>query len=256
MPVGSSAVSSPRSRAKPDSSHGRAASVSPETDRGPGRLSVVATPIGNLEDVSRRAERTLRECDAVVAEDTRRTRTLLRSLGIDRPVLSLPAFDEERRVPALLERLEGGQHLALCTDAGTPAISDPGSRLVAAAVGAGVAVSVLPGASAVTAAVSGSGLGGGGGFVFLGFLPRSPGRLRRSLESALELGLPVVVFEAPNRLARTLELGGEILAERPITVARELTKVHETFHRGTARELAEEFRRQPPRGECTLVIGT
>jgi 16S rRNA (cytidine1402-2'-O)-methyltransferase len=216
---------------------------------------VLATPIGNLEDVSRRAERALRECDAVVAEDTRRTRILLRSLGIDRPVLSLPAFDEERRVPALLARLERGDRLTLCSDAGTPAISDPGSRLVAAAHRAGIPVTVVPGPSAVTAAVSGSGLGGGGGFVFLGFPPRSPGRLRRSVEAALGLGLPVVLFEAANRAARTLELIGPLTGDRPLVVARELTKVHETFHRGTAAQLAEEFRRQPPRGECTIVVG-
>ena len=206
--------------------------------------------------MSRRAERALRECDAVVAEDTRRTRILLRALGIDRPVLSLPAFDEERRVPALLARLESGQRLILCSDAGTPAVSDPGSRLVAAAHRAGIPVTVVPGPSAVTAAVSGSGLGGGGGFVFLGFPPRSPGRLRRSVEAALGLGVPVVMFEAANRLARTLELIAPLTAGRPVAVARELTKVHETFHRGTAPELAEEFRRQPPRGECTIVIGT
>ena len=221
-----------------------------------GRLTVLATPIGNLEDVSRRAERALRECDAVVAEDTRRTRILMRSLGIDRPVISLPAFDEQRRVPALLARLEAGERLTLCSDAGTPAVSDPGSRLVAAAHAAGVLVTVVPGPSAVTAAVSASGLGGGGGFVFLGFPPRSPGRLRRTVTAALELGMPVVLFEAANRLARTLELIEPLAATRAIVVARELTKVHETLHRGTARELAEEFRRQPPRGECTVVIGT
>ncbi|HYA01163.1 MAG TPA: 16S rRNA (cytidine(1402)-2'-O)-methyltransferase [Candidatus Binatia bacterium] len=221
----------------------------------PGRLSVVATPIGNLEDLTRRAERALRDCDAVVAEDSRRTRSLLRALGIDKAVLSLPAFDEARRVPALLERLKCGQHLAICTDAGTPTVSDPGSRLVAAAVEAGVTVTVLPGPSAVTAALAGSGLGGGGGFVFLGFPARSPGKLRRGLEAALGLGLPVVLFEAANRLARTLEAAETVLGERPITVARELTKVHETFHRGTARELADRFRSQPPRGECTIVIG-
>jgi 16S rRNA (cytidine1402-2'-O)-methyltransferase len=223
----------------------------------PGGLhTVLATPIGNLEDVSRRAERALRDCDAVVAEDTRRTRILMRSLGIERPVISLPAFDEERRIPALLARLEAGQRLTLCTDAGTPAISDPGSRLVAAAHRAGITVTVVPGPSAVTAAVSGSGLGGGGGFVFLGFPPRSPGKLRRTVEAALALGVPVVLFEAANRLAKTLELLEPLLGDRPVVIARELTKVHETFHRGTARELAEELRRQPPRGECTVVIGT
>jgi 16S rRNA (cytidine1402-2'-O)-methyltransferase len=221
-----------------------------------GRLTVVATPIGNLQDLSRRAEAALSACDAVVAEDSRRTLALLRSLGVERPILSLPAFDEERRVPGLLRRLQEGQHLVLCSDAGMPAVSDPGSRLVAAAHRAGIAVSVVPGPSAVTAAVAASGLGGGGGFVFLGFPPRSPGRLRRSLEAALGLGLPVVLFESALRLARTLERVQGLLGDRPVVVARELTKVHETFHRGTAAELAEAFRLRPPRGECTIVIGT
>lgn len=222
---------------------------------GRGRLTVVATPIGNLEDLSRRAERTLRDCDRVVAEDTRRTRALLRSLGIDKPLLSLPAFAEEGRVPGLLAHLEAGESLVLCTDAGTPAVSDPGSRLVAAAHAAGISVSVVPGPSAVTAAIAGGGLGGGGGFVFLGFPPRTPGRLRRALEAALALGLPVVLFEAAQRLVRTLEAAEPVLGDRPLVVARELTKVHETFHRGTARELAAELRAQPPRGECTIVVG-
>ena len=192
----------------------------------------------------------------MVAEDTRRTRILMRSLGIDRPVISLPAFDEQRRVPALLARLEAGERLTLCSDAGTPAVSDPGSRLVAAAHAAGVPVTVVPGPSAVTAAVSASGLGGGGGFVFLGFPPRSPGRLRRTVEAALALGLPVVLFEAANRLAKTLELIEPLLGDRPVVVARELTKVHESFQRGTAADLAASLRRSPPRGECTVVIGS
>ncbi len=221
-----------------------------------GQLAIVATPIGNLEDLSPRAARALRECDAVVAEDSRRTRGLLRSLGVDRPVLSLPAFDEDRRVPALLERLRSGQRLALCTDAGTPAVSDPGSRLVDAAHRAGIAVQVVPGPSAVTAAVAGSGLGGGGGFVFLSFPPRSPSRLRRSVGTALGTGLPVVLFESPLRLARTLELIAPLTGDRLIVIARELTKVHETLQRGTAQELSRLYRAQPARGECTIVIGT
>jgi 16S rRNA (cytidine1402-2'-O)-methyltransferase len=221
-----------------------------------GGLIVLATPIGNLEDVSRRAERVLRDCDAVVAEDSRRTRVLLRALDIDRPILSLPAFDEERRVPALLARLQAGQCLVLCTDAGSPAVSDPGSRLVAACHRSGVVVTVVPGPSAVTAAMAGSGLGGGGGFVFLGFPPRSPGRLRRAVEAGLALGLPVVLFESAVRLAKTLELIEPQLRDRPVVIARELTKVHETFHRGTAAELAAALRRSPPRGECTVVIGS
>ncbi len=233
-----------------------AATAEPHGDATTGELIVLATPIGNLEDVSRRAERVLRECHAVVAEDSRRTRILLRSLGIERPILSLPAFDEERRVPALLGRMEAGQRLVLCSDAGTPAVSDPGSRLVAACQRAGIGVTVVPGPSAVTAAVAGSGLGGGGGFVFLGFPPRSPGRLRRTVEAGLAVGLPVVLFESAVRLARTLELLEAQLGARPVVIARELTKVHETFQRGTAADLAAALRRSPPRGECTVVIGS
>lgn len=221
-----------------------------------GRLAVVATPIGNLEDLTRRAESALRAADLVVAEDTRRTGALLRSLGVERPLVSLPAFDEERRVPALIERLRAGQRLALCSDAGTPGVSDPGSRLVDAAHRAGITVEVLPGPSAVTAAVAGSGLGGGGGFVFLGFPPRSPTRLRRSVETALGTGLPVVLFESPLRLARTLELIAPLTGDRLIAIARELTKVHETLQRGTAAQLSRQYRAQPARGECTIVIGT
>ena len=218
-------------------------------------LLVVATPIGNLEDVTLRALRTLRECDAVVAEDTRRTRQLLTAHGIEKPLLSLPAFAEERRVPALVARLEAGETLALCTDAGMPAVSDPGSRLVRAAREAGVDVTVIPGPSAVTTAVAGSGLGGGGGFCFLGFPPRSPGKLRRAVEAGLAAADVVVLFESPQRIAGTLERLAEVCGDRPVVVARELTKVHETYHRGTAAELAAGFRRTPPRGECTVLIG-
>ena len=220
-----------------------------------GRLFIVGTPIGNLEDLSPRARRILAGVDAVVAEDTRHTRRLLTAAGISRPLHSLPAFDEARRVERLVGLLEDGLSLALCSDAGMPAISDPGSLLVAACRERGIDVEVVPGPSAVVAAVAGSGLGGGGGFTFLGFLPRSPGRLRRTVEGALTLGQPVVFFEAAPRLARTLETLSPITADRSIAVARELTKVHESFHLGTAAELAGSFRNSPTRGECTVVIG-
>jgi 16S rRNA (cytidine1402-2'-O)-methyltransferase len=221
---------------------------------GTGLLHVVATPIGNLEDITLRALRVLRECDAVVAEDTRRTRQLLTAHGISRPLLSLPAHDEERRVPALVARLVGGGSLALCTDAGTPVVSDPGARLVRAAREAGVTVVPVPGASALTAALAGSGLRGDR-VCFLGFLPRSPGKLRRSVETGLLAEATVAFFESPLRLARTLALIAPSCGDRPVVVARELTKVHETFHTGTAAALAEAFAAKPPRGECTVLIG-
>jgi 16S rRNA (cytidine1402-2'-O)-methyltransferase len=221
---------------------------------GAGILHVVATPIGNLEDITLRALRVLRECDAVVAEDTRRTRHLLTAHGLARQLLSLPAHDEAGRVPALVGRLLAGQSLALCTDAGTPVVSDPGSMLVRAAREAGITVVPVPGPSALTAALAGSGLRGDR-VCFLGFLPRSPGKLRRTVESALVLDATVAFFESPLRLARTLGLIATGCGERPVVVARELTKVHETFHTGTAATLAESFAAHPPRGECTVLIG-
>ena len=218
-------------------------------------LHVVATPIGNLEDVSLRALRVLGECDAVVAEDSRHTRRLLSAHGIRTPLLSLTAHDEARRVPALIDRLDAGESLALCTDAGTPGISDPGSRLVRAARQAGHPVSPVPGPSAVVAALSATGLGGGG-FCFLGFLPRTPGKLARALETALQGGRDLAFYESPLRLARTLRIADSVLGDREVVVARELTKLHESFHVGTARELADRFAATPPRGECTVLVHT
>ncbi len=219
-----------------------------------GTLAVVATPIGNLEDITLRALRVLRECDAVIAEDSRRTKALLTAHGVHKPVLSLPAFDERRRVPQLIERLERGETLALCTDAGTPALSDPGAFLVRAALDGGHRVTPIPGASALTAALSTSGFPSTA-FCFLGFLPRTAGKLVRVLEEALREGRTVAFFESPMRITKTLRLAIPVLGDRPLVVARELTKVHETLHRGTATALVEEFTARPPRGECTVVVG-
>ena len=223
------------------------------TSSPPGVLAVVATPIGNLEDITLRALRTLRECDAVIAEDTRRTRVLLSAHGIARPLVSLPAFDEQRRLPQLLSRLERGERLALCTDAGTPALSDPGARLVHAAREAGFAVEPVPGPSALTAALSAAGVPADA-FCFLGFLPRSPAKLRRAVEQPLLLRHTVAFFESPLRLVRTLRLLSGVLEERQVVVAREITKVHETFHVGTAAQLVSAFTETPPRGECTVLV--
>ena len=216
-------------------------------------LHVVATPIGNLEDITLRALRVLRECDAVIAEDSRHTRRLLAAHGIHSRILSLTAHDEARRIPGLIERLDAGQSLALCTDAGTPGISDPGARLVRAAREAGHQVSPVPGPSAVVAALSATGLGGSG-FCFLGFLPRTPGKLARALAGGLEGGRDLAFYESPLRLARTLRLAQPVLGDRAVVVARELTKLHESFHVGTAGQLAEQFTAAPPRGECTVLV--
>jgi 16S rRNA (cytidine1402-2'-O)-methyltransferase len=218
-------------------------------------LSVVATPIGNLEDITLRALRTLRECDAIVAEDSRRTRALLTAHGIgEKRVLSMPAFDEHRRVPALVARLDAGENLALVTDGGTPAVSDPGSLLVRAARDAGHIVVPVPGPSAVTAAISASGLGGGG-FTFLGFLPRTPGKMTRLIGDAAAAGRTLVFLESPFRLARTLARLAPLLGGREVVVARELTKRHESVCSGTAEQLAALFTATPPRGECTVLVG-
>jgi len=221
-----------------------------------GTLQVVATPIGNLEDVTLRALRVLRECDAVVAEDTRRTRALLSAHDIPagKPILSLPAFAEERRIPAVLQRLDSGETVALVTDGGTPGLSDPGMHLVQAARERGHAVTPIPGPSALVAALSASGLDANA-FCFLGFLPRTPGKLVRTLSAALALGRTLAFYESPMRLAKTLALAAPVLGERAVVVAREITKLHETFHTGTAAELAEQFSATPPRGECTVLVG-
>jgi 16S rRNA (cytidine1402-2'-O)-methyltransferase len=221
-----------------------------------GTLQVVATPIGNLEDITLRALRVLRECDALVAEDTRRTRALLTAHGISgaKPILSVPAFNEERRVPTVLQRLDEGETIALVTDGGTPGLSDPGMHLVRAAWERGHKVEPIPGPSALVAALSASGLDANA-FCFLGFLPRTPGKLVRTLGAALELGRTLAFYESPMRIAKTLRLAAELLGQREVVVAREITKLHETFHRGTAADLAAEFTATPPRGECTVLVG-
>jgi 16S rRNA (cytidine1402-2'-O)-methyltransferase len=215
-------------------------------------LAVCATPIGNLSDVSLRLLDELRGADLVACEDTRRTRVLLTGHDIRARLISLHEHNEAQRVPELLARLEAGERIALVTDAGTPAVSDPGSRLVAAALAAGLPVTVLPGPSAVTAALAASGLGGGG-FVFCGFLPRAAGALDELLERLDATGLPLVAFESPRRLPATLRRLAARHPGRQAVVCRELSKLHEQVERDTLRGLAETFA-EPPRGEVTLVL--
>ncbi|MFN2582359.1 MAG: 16S rRNA (cytidine(1402)-2'-O)-methyltransferase, partial [Candidatus Dormibacteria bacterium] len=195
----------------------------------------------------------LRECDCVVAEDTRHTRRLLTAHGIARPLVSLPAYDERRRLPHLVARLDAGETLALCTDAGTPALSDPGSRLVRAARERGHRIVPVPGPSALTAALSSAGVAADT-FCFLGFLPRTPGRLTSTVEHALVQRRTLAFFESPLRIAKTLRMLSAVVGDREVVVARELTKVHESFHVGTAAELALQFTERPPRGECTVLV--
>jgi len=214
-------------------------------------LSVCATPIGNLEDVTLRVLRALREADVVLCEDTRHTRKLLERHGIDAKLLSYHEHNEASRVRELVPRLQAGERIALVSDAGLPAISDPGARLIAAALAADVAVTVLPGPSAVETALVASGLVADA-YSFLGFLPRRERDLRALLASLPEA--PVVAFESPQRLPATLSALAELSPERPVAVCRELTKLHEEVVRGTAAELRARFA-SPPRGEIVLVLG-
>lgn len=218
-----------------------------------GTLYVVATPIGNLEDMTPRAVAVLRAVSLIAAEDTRHTRGLLNHFSIRTPLVSYHEHNERARGDQLLRALEVGD-VALVSDAGTPGISDPGAWLVRAARADGHRVSPIPGPSAVTAAVAAAGLAAGP-FTMLGFLPRKAAERRRLLARIGVTGLPVVLFEAPNRVAATLGELSLVWGERPAVVMRELTKVHEEAIAGTLRELAERFNQIPPRGEVVIVVG-
>lgn len=219
-----------------------------------GRLSVVATPIGNLADITLRALATLREADAVLAEDTRQTRKLLAHHGIATPLRSLHAHSTPAAIERYAEELEAGKQLALCTDAGTPLVSDPGAKLVQAARARGVSVETIPGPSAVTAALCVAGLEFDS-FRFAGFAPRAGQKREAWLGRIAGDEEACVFFEAPTRLAATLEdLARHLHPERAIAVCRELTKLHEQVVRGTAAELARQFA-AGTRGEVTVVVG-
>jgi len=222
-----------------------------------GILYIVSTPIGNLEDVTVRAARILGEVDAVLAEDTRRTSILLRHLGVSPPMVSLHQHNERSREAEVLSRLAEGAALALVSDAGTPLVSDPGERLVAAVREAGFPVVPIPGPSAVMAALVASGLPAVP-FSFLGFSPRK-GRERADFLARVRGATEtVVLFESPERTARLLAdlaAADPGAAERPAAVARELTKLHEEVRCGTVGELARYYEEHPPRGEVTVVLG-
>jgi 16S rRNA (cytidine1402-2'-O)-methyltransferase len=227
--------------------------VSGKLAGGGGTLYVVATPIGNLGDLSSRAAEVLRLVDVVVAEDTRRTRTLLAHVGAHpADLLSLPAFDEEGRLARVVSRLSDGATVALVTDAGTPGVSDPGTRLVDAAWAAGARVVPVPGPSAALAALSASGLPADR-FLFAGFLPRKGGARTEALRWLSGVPATVVLFEAGNRAASTLADLEEAFGDRPAALAREITKLHEEIARGRLSELRVRFPGDL-RGEVTLVV--
>ena len=215
------------------------------------RLYVVATPIGNLEDVTARAVRVLSEVGAIAAEDTRVTARLLARHGIRKPLISYRAPVERRGLPRVMSALDEGD-VALVSDAGTPTLSDPGQALVTAAWAAGHTVVPVPGPSSVTAALSIAGYGGSG-FAFVGYLPRKPGEMRRLLAAIASDRRPTVAFESPFRVLKSLAVIAEELPDRSITVTRELTKLHEEVLRGTASEVLEALGERN-RGEFTLVI--
>ena len=214
-------------------------------------LYVVATPIGNLEDISLRASRCLREVKLIAAEDTRTTRHLLRAYDIRTPVTSYHEHTKGSKLNYLLSRLERDD-IALVSEAGTPALSDPGYELITAAIARGIAVVPIPGASAITTALVVSGLPTDK-FLYLGFLPRRQGQRRRVLNSIADEARTIVVFEAPHRLLDTLSDIQTTLGDRPVAVCRELTKLYEEIFRGKVSEAREHFTK--PKGEFTLVIG-
>lgn len=216
-------------------------------------LYVLATPIGNLEDLSARALRILREVDAVVSEDTRTTLKLLSHHGIRKPVIAYFQHSPPRRLEEILARLRQGRALALVTEGGTPGVSDPGARLVDAALREGIRVSPVPGPSAVAAAAGACGFGADA-FHFAGFLPRKPGKRRKALRALRDLEVTLLFFESPHRLAGTLEDMRTELGDRRLTLCRELTKVHEEVWRTTVSGALERFRKEEPRGEVTLAV--
>ena len=217
-----------------------------------GTLFVVSTPIGNLDDITVRALNTLKAVGLVAAEDTRRTGLLLHHFGIATPTTSLHEHNESEKLPTLLRKLTDGIDIALVSDAGTPLVADPGQRLIAAAIRAGIPVVPIPGASAVLAALAASGYAADE-FVFAGFAPSRSNDRKKWLERLAAESRAVVFFETPHRIQRALSEAAEILGDRPITIARELTKLHETVVSTTARQATTiEI---PERGEFTIVLG-
>jgi 16S rRNA (cytidine1402-2'-O)-methyltransferase len=220
-----------------------------------GMLYVVATPIGNLEDITYRALRILREADLIACEDTRQTRKLLDHYQIPTPILSYHEHNEAARAEELVRKIEDGATIAQVSDAGMPGISDPGYRLIKLAIDHGITVVPIPGASALIAALVGSALPTDV-FEFHGFLPAKQGQRRTALEAFGRVGHAIVVYEAPHRIRETLEDIVSVLGPgRPVVLARELTKIHEEFIRGTASEVLSQVQSRELKGEITLVIG-
>ncbi len=219
-----------------------------------GTLYLVPTPVGNMEDITARALRILREADLILAEDTRTSGNLLRHFDIRRPMISYHKFNEHQMVHQMVQRLQAGETLAVVTDAGTPGISDPGFLLVRGAIREGVEVITLPGATAFVPALVSSGLPCDK-FVFEGFLPQKKGRQARLKELRTETRT-IVLYESPHRMVRLLEELCEVFGgERPVSVCREISKIHEQSVRGTVREVLNHFSNEEPRGEFVVIVG-
>ena len=219
----------------------------------PSTLYLVATPIGNLEDITLRALRVLKECDVVAAEDTRRSGQLLKHFGISKPLLSYFQFNEAKRSEEIIGRLRRGEKVALVTDAGSPGISDPGERVVKAAITAGFRVETVPGACALVAGLTASGLPTGE-FHFIGFLPHKSGQRRSKLESLKAFDGTLVLYESPYRIAKLLGELNEFFPEREVVLARELTKKFEEFLRGKPAALLEVTNQRSLKGEFVVMI--
>jgi len=230
-----------------------AAKTKPD-EAGAGCLYIVATPIGNLEDITLRALRVLREADVIACEDTRQTMKLLTHFDISKRLVSYHEHNEITRAPEIVIELEQGAKVALVSDAGTPAISDPGFRLVSLCLRHGIAVVPVPGASAFVAALAASGMPIDE-FTFAGFLPSRQTARRKALRAMAKEPRTVALYEAPHRLLDALEDALEILGNRPAVIAREVTKAFEEFQRGHLEDLVAAVRKKPPRGEITLLIG-
>ncbi len=219
----------------------------------PGTLYLVPTPIGNLEDITLRALHTLQQVDIIAAEDTRHTGLLLSHYQIKKPLISYQEHNEVRRIPEILQYLVDGQNIALVSDAGTPALSDPGFKLIRHLVATNMPVESLPGPSSITVAVAGSGLPTDS-FYYGGFLPRTPAKRRRQFARLSQLESTLVFFESPHRLVASLHDAHEELGDRPAVVARELTKLHQEYARGHLSALKERYDSNQPKGEIVLLI--
>lgn len=219
-----------------------------------GTLYVCPTPIGNLQDITLRVLDTLKKVDFIAAEDTRHSRKLLNHYEISTPLISYHEHNERKRNEELINKLKQGKNGALISDAGMPGISDPGNVLIKSCLAENIKVDVLPGANAALTALVLSGMPADS-FVFLGFLPAGRSERRKKIEKVSFLPHTLIFYEAPHKLVRTLKDIYDIMGDREIAVTRELTKIHQQVHRGKASQLLDEFNTNPPRGECSLIVG-